>query len=52
MSIDNMKFGTFQGRHLYVSRDDYNKYKVGDKVKIYYLKNDCTKIKLKEYVDE
>jgi hypothetical protein len=52
MSIQNMEFGTFQGRHLYVNKTEYDKYQVGDKVKIYYLKNDCTKIKLKEDVDE
>ena len=52
MSIKNMEFGEFQGRHLYVDKEDFDKYNVGDKIKIYYLKNDCTQIKLKEDVDE
>lgn len=52
MSLQNMKFGTFQDNYLYVSKNEYDKYNISDKIQIYYLKNDCTKIKLKEYVDE
>ncbi len=51
MSIKDMKFGNFQGIELEVSTAEFEKYNVGDKIQIYYLKNDSTKIELKEYVD-
>lgn len=51
ISIKNMKFGSFQGVELEVNTAEFEKYNVGDKIQIYYLKNDSTKIELKEYVD-
>jgi hypothetical protein len=51
ISIQNMKFGSFQGRELVVNTAEYEQYKEGDKIQIYYLKSDSTRIELKEYVD-
>jgi hypothetical protein len=51
ISIANMNFGNFQGRELEVNSAEFERYQAGDKIQIYYLKNDSTKIKLKEYVD-
>jgi hypothetical protein len=52
MSLKDMKFGNFQGIEMEVGTAEFEKYKVGDKIQIYYLKNDSTKIELKEYVDK
>jgi hypothetical protein len=49
---DAGKLGNYTSAELIVNNAEFEKYKVGDKVEIYYLKDTPSKARLKEYVDK
>lgn len=49
---DAGKLGNYTSAELIVNNAEFEKYKVGDKVDIYYLKDTPSKARLKEYVDK